>query len=279
MTSLLLFLNKFFKARPHPFNMEGADTLNYYNFEYESAPSVFADFETVLGKKFWNKKSVCDFGCGAGGKSIWLKETGAREVVGVDLSETLISQAKKHSKQAHPCTFRVENICTTTCSDDQFDIVIANDVMEHVNQPFHMLEEAYRILKPGGILCINFEPYYHFLGHHMWDVIHIPWAHVLFSEQTRIDAYEKLVAPLPDGQHRIHFRIDTDSKGRQHIGYLNHITLKQFKQTVSHTKFHTDHYHIHTFQKPILKLLGNFPLFQEFLCKKAVCILKKPSKQ
>ncbi len=289
MHKLLLSLNRFFKSRPHPFNMgDGVTKLNYHNFEYESAPGVFKMFEKVLGEKFWKEKSICDFACGAGGKSLWILEQGAKEVTGIDMSETLISQAKNYDKQQTPVgqssngdrindklTFLVGDVSKTECKENSFDLVIANDIMEHVGDPLQTLQEANRITKKGGHMCINFEPYFHFLGHHMWDVMNIPWAHVFFSEKTRIRAYKELVKNLPDGPDRIEFRISKNKKGEEYIGYLNHITIQKFLQHLKKTPWKIQYFEIQPFEKPILKILGKLPITREFFCQRVIVVLEK----
>ena len=39
--------------------------------------------------------------------------------------------------------------------NDSFDVVCAAALIEHVENPIKMLEEAYRVLKPGGIIIIT----------------------------------------------------------------------------------------------------------------------------
>ena len=53
-------------------------------------------------------------------------------------------------------------------SDQTFDVVYSFQVLEHVQNPFQVLQEAWRVLKPGGMLYINapnyntfFEGHYH----------------------------------------------------------------------------------------------------------------------
>jgi len=253
----------------------GVKNLNYHNFEYESASKVFDQFENVLGKSFWKGKDVCDFGCGAGGKSLWIKENGAKKVVGLDISEKLIDQAKDYCKKEKNIEFYVQSITSTAFEDNSFDVVVANDLIEHVDNPKKMLEEAYRILKKGGIMCADFEPYYHFLGHHMWDALTVPWAHVFFSEKTRILVYKKLVSKFVDGQDRVDFRVSKDENGREYIGYLNHITLKQFEKILSKLSFLKKHFSIIPFSRFPFSLFSKIPFFREFFTKKVILVLEK----
>lgn len=48
-------------------------------------------------------------------------------------------------------SFRNENLEAQTFDDETFDIVLSQDVMEHVNRPELVVREVKRTLKPGGV--------------------------------------------------------------------------------------------------------------------------------
>jgi len=50
----------------------------------------------------------------------------------------------------------------TTLSDDYCDIILSNQVLEHVDSPAGYLQEAYRILKPGGSMIITTHGYWYY---------------------------------------------------------------------------------------------------------------------
>ncbi len=39
--------------------------------------------------------------------------------------------------------------------DNTFDVILNTQVLEHVNNPGHVVQEMYRVLKPGGKLCLT----------------------------------------------------------------------------------------------------------------------------
>jgi len=276
---LILFFNKFFKKRDHPFNRGGKYKLNYADFEYESAKKVFKDFEKVIGKEIGEivrDKEVLDLGCGAGGKTVFIKENGAQRVVGVDLSELLIKQADCFQKERKmDIEFHQGNVCELPFKDNVFDLLIASDLVEHVKPPEKMFKEAYRVLKSGGVFLINFEPYYHFLGHHMWDMINIPWVHVFFSEQTRIKAYKTLVKDIPDGAERLKFRLDVDVEGREYLGYLNGMTVHRFLSILDKSGFIVLKKQFIPLSKFPFTLLNRLPFFREFSNLRLIYVLTK----
>ena len=128
--------------------------------------------------------------------------------------------------------------------DDYFDVIIANDVMEHVAQPEAVLREAYRVLKPGGRFFTNFPPYYHPYGAHLSDVIGIPWVHAFFSEPVLIEAYRELVKNLPDAEMRLRLRLGDPETNRTRITYINRMTIKRFRQIVEASPFKIAHWRL-----------------------------------
>ena len=159
--------------------------------------------------------------------------------------------------------------------DNTFHTVIMNDAMEHVDDPFAVLQECYRVLQPGGRLYVNFPPYYHPYGAHLSDAMGFPWIHLFFGDDTLIQTYKELVEDLPDGQDRIHFRISKDEKGKEYFSYINKMTLKRFNHIVTQIKLKPVYYKevpLRSFLTP----LAHIPRLKEGFVKMAVCILEKP---
>jgi SAM-dependent methyltransferase len=50
----------------------------------------------------------------------------------------------------------------TTLPDNYCDIILSNQVLEHVDSPAGYLQEAYRILKPGGSMIITTHGYWYY---------------------------------------------------------------------------------------------------------------------
>lgn len=96
-----------------------------------------------------------DVGCLDGGVSIAFAMRGC-DVIGIDLDEDCIQRARilnEHFGTA--CAFIKEDILDSAFSDGQFDLIIANDVIEHVDSQDAFAREMSRLLGPGGILYIS----------------------------------------------------------------------------------------------------------------------------
>jgi len=104
-----------------------------------------------IGDKFLNKYSplmrgkLFDLGCGEGAyKSFFLEH--AKEYVGVDWAGT-VHKAQLDIAADLNKALPIENGAA--------DCVVALSVLEHLYEPQVMLNEAYRILKPGGAMIIQ----------------------------------------------------------------------------------------------------------------------------
>jgi len=76
------------------------------------------------------------------------------DVVGADISKEAISYAKNKyiSKNLH---FIISNAEKLPFKDRNFDIILGFEMIEHLTNPQKFIEEAYRVLKKGGLLIIS----------------------------------------------------------------------------------------------------------------------------
>jgi 2-polyprenyl-6-hydroxyphenyl methylase/3-demethylubiquinone-9 3-methyltransferase len=97
---------------------------------------------------------VLDIGCGAGLLCEPLTRLGA-QVIGVDPSASNIAAAKLHADRGH---LSIDYRCTTVEEMDvreRFDIVLAMEVVEHVNDVGLFLGRCAAMLKPGGLMVVS----------------------------------------------------------------------------------------------------------------------------
>ena len=223
-------------------------------------------------------KTVLDMGCGAGGKSLYYASLGAKKVVGTDIVASYRAEAEQLARQLGyrgVFSFVAGDACHLPLPDGTFDTIIMNDFMEHVSRPQAALLEAMRLLAPGGRIYLNFPPYYHPFGAHLSDAIYIPWVHLLFREQTLIEAYRDMTAHLPDGEARMALRTSVDDEGKAYFSYINRMTIRTF-----HTLLQELHlsplYYREVPLRPYLAPLARSPL-REMFVKMVVCVLEKPA--
>lgn len=120
------------------------------------------DFFSIILKKYignaGNAKGfrVLDVGCGTGGVMEFLREN-EFIVEGVDMSDDALAYCRAKGLSVQKGT--AEEL---PYADALFDIIIASDVIEHVEHDSHALAEMNRVLKPGGY-CLITVPAHQFL--------------------------------------------------------------------------------------------------------------------
>jgi 2-polyprenyl-6-hydroxyphenyl methylase/3-demethylubiquinone-9 3-methyltransferase len=106
-------------------------------------------FENVLGG--FPGKRILDIGCGGGVFTEALATAGAR-VVAFDASPGSLEAAKEHARKAGlQIDYRYATAEQFDPSDQQFDAVMAVDVLEHVEDVNATIATAARALRRGGV--------------------------------------------------------------------------------------------------------------------------------
>ena len=99
-------------------------------------------------------EAVLDVGCGAGVDSLVAAHLvgPAGRVIGVDVTAEMIAKARSNLEQLDlpQVSFQVGEAESLPFPDNNFDLVISNGVLNLTLNKEQALEEAYRVLKPGG---------------------------------------------------------------------------------------------------------------------------------
>ena len=110
---------------------------------------------------------LLDVGCGPGTLTVDLAArvgpTG--RVVGVDVSEEVITEAAAHAARAGAAnvTFRVGDFRALGLPDGSFDVVHAHQVLQHLRDPVGALAAMGRLARPGGIVAARDGDYLSFV--------------------------------------------------------------------------------------------------------------------
>lgn len=98
---------------------------------------------------------VLDYGCGCGFFSILCAKRGAM-VTGIDASEMAISTAKFYAAKSgvtNRCTFSVST--NVDLQKTSFDVILAKDVIEHIQDDSLWIRTVVNVLKPRGQLVLS----------------------------------------------------------------------------------------------------------------------------
>jgi glycosyltransferase involved in cell wall biosynthesis/GT2 family glycosyltransferase len=132
--------------------------------------------------------SVLDLGCGLGLTTHFMRQSGCR-ALGVDLSERLVSEARRH--------FGGDFICADLCTlslKKKFEVVTLIDCLEHLPPERRPLvwEVVRQHLKPDGLLYLNLPA----PAFQLWDREHRPQSIQIVDESVPL---EEIAASL--GEH------------------------------------------------------------------------------
>lgn len=122
-------------------SLSGADVENWKKF-------IFNDIDEK------RELNILDIGTGPGFFPIILSSEN-RKVIGIDLSDKMLEQAKKNLMFNNVDAELIQMDCQkTSFKDNSFDLIICRNLTWTLPEPLKAYEEWHRILKKGGKLMI-----------------------------------------------------------------------------------------------------------------------------
>lgn len=128
--------------------------------------------------------NVLEIGCGDGGNLLPFSEMGCN-TVGVDIAQSRIRDAKAFFKEAHAeGEFIASDIFKLKELEQNFDIIICHDILEHIIEKEQFLSQLSKYLKPQGVVFMSFPAWQMPFGGHQqicrsWILSHLPFIHLL----------------------------------------------------------------------------------------------------
>lgn len=138
---------------------------------YQSGPKIYTEeyYEALLaieGKHWWtlgmddimdrllvsrlserHDLRIIDMGCGSGVGLAWARSRfDPARLLGVDISEYGLQRCANRGAE-----LMVGSVTDVPVEANSFDLAICNDVLQHVEDDQKAVNEAYRILAPGGL--------------------------------------------------------------------------------------------------------------------------------
>ncbi|CAN5474335.1 hypothetical protein BH10PLA2_BH10PLA2_10320 [soil metagenome] len=234
---------------------------------------------------------VLEIGCGHGGISCFLAVVGARRVVGIDLNTAHLKIAAAFAQTVAsrfqgasglPVEFVEMNAVQMSFPDGIFDVVVADNSFEHFTDPIKVIQESFRVLRPGGRLLVPvFSSIYSKYGLHLKHGLKLPWANLVFSEKTIIRAMERLAKDEPRINDLYPGLTKNPKRVRDLRPYkdLNDITYRAFKQMARETGFEIEWFYPHSTR--VGKIVSRIPLvnktrLNDIFSKGAAACLRRP---
>ncbi len=109
----------------------------------------------IFASKFVPNKVVLDVACGSGTGSTYLAGRGARMVVGADISQHALRDAKRWNKGKQRVEFMLSDAEALPFADNCFDVVVSLETIEHLRKPERFLAECRRVLRKKGIFVCS----------------------------------------------------------------------------------------------------------------------------
>ncbi|MDX1910438.1 MAG: methyltransferase domain-containing protein [Saprospiraceae bacterium] len=77
-------------------------------------------------------------------------------LTGCDVNEEDLAHARQLNADVANLHYEPNNALALSFDDATFDLVVSCEVIEHVGQPEKMVQEMYRVLRPGGYVILTF---------------------------------------------------------------------------------------------------------------------------
>lgn len=98
-------------------------------------------------------KSVVDFGCATGYFSKIMADEGC-DVVGVEINPEAAKEAEKYCRKVIVADLDQQNL-EDILAEEKFEVAVFGDVLEHLKDPWRVLESVKNILKPEGYVIAS----------------------------------------------------------------------------------------------------------------------------
>jgi len=135
------------------------DTLEMIWGEGYLSPGGASEIDLILNDKSLKNKKILDIGCGCGSAAFhFIKNYSPNYVLGVDVEEMVIKRAnalKSNLIEKKKVDFKVIQPGELPFDDLSFDVIFSKDTFLHILDKERLVEDLYRVLKPGGFLCVG----------------------------------------------------------------------------------------------------------------------------
>ncbi|WP_177218988.1 tetratricopeptide repeat protein [Polaromonas sp. OV174] len=133
-------------AFDYPWQQLDAD-LHFHSLKHDYAPVGLLQMVSTPPRE------VLDVGCFCGGTGRWLKKQfPTARVTGIEMLEKAAAVAREVYEEVHVGKFEDIDI---SAWQGRFDTIIAADVLEHMYNPWSVLQKLSALLAPGGAIYIS----------------------------------------------------------------------------------------------------------------------------
>ena len=140
---------KYYSNEYGPLNLDSVDKLgdrpgSDSSFSTERYQQIYE----LISKDKYKDYKILDVGCATGGFLNFLRDKGFSKLYGIDI-------IKKYVDIAENPNIKLGDVYSIPFEDDSFDVVVLDQVIEHLVDVKGALIEVRRVLKDGGIVCVG----------------------------------------------------------------------------------------------------------------------------
>lgn len=265
-----------------------ADTAKV-EFEYGYADEFWRWFDGRISRTDLVGMDVLDAGCGWGGKSIYYAEhAGLRTMTAFDMAWNMSAAEEVcRARGIDNCRFLNALVEEMPFEDASFDVIMMEDVLEHVTDPAAALEECARVLRPGGRLFARFPSITMMFAHHFDRVTLIPGIHRVIPMKTWVAGFNYEIAA--QGLEKLPFSQIESRFGREVCCDLAGMDFRDFERIAVRSSLEVQHLEMapffgdkvtplrETVLYPAYHRLRRLPWFDEFLAANIAFVGRRPA--
>jgi SAM-dependent methyltransferase len=188
---------------------------------------------------------ILEIGCYDGSAAYELARATGGDIVATDLARYYVVQSPGHPEAAHvearqvwladlrerargvasaapgAVTFLEDDIAATTLPPESVDAIVSFEVLEHVADPGAAIVGMARLLRPGGVMYHDYNPFFSAIGGHSLCTLDFAWGHVRLDDSD-LERYVRELRPTEADQALRFFRES-----------LNRLTLDALRRHVA----------------------------------------------
>lgn len=187
---------------------------------------------------------ILEIGCYDGAVAFELARDPGTEMIASDLARYYVTQrpgepaADLAREQARLATIREraahvagvdgarvafveDDITASVLEPSSLDAIVSFEVLEHVSRPVEAFAAMARLLRPGGVMYHDYNPFFSLIGGHSLATLDVPWGHVRFDDAD-VERYLREIRPA-----------EADQALRFYRDSLNRMTLQALRESIA----------------------------------------------
>jgi len=145
-------LAKYYSSEYANYNLKNSDkTSDRPGSENSSSRGRYEQLYSSFKSHIDLDSNILDIGCALGGFLDFLHAKGFTKLFGVDNNQTYIDNVEQKNNRV----IKFGDAESLPFEDHTFDVVIMEQVLEHLHEPAKAFDEIRRVLKKNGILCVG----------------------------------------------------------------------------------------------------------------------------